>query len=284
MNKKMNSLPNEYHNQIFNRDVMEVLRKLPSGCLDMIYGDPDYNVGINYNGQKFNRSWEDYIDWYGQLSEECMRVLHPEGNLFLINYPRQNAWLRVKKLESLAFGVHDYAWVYNTNIGHSNRHFTTAHRSILHATKSKHNSFYKEQVAQPYKNQHDKRILARIKNGHSGRMPYSWFYFDLVKNVSQEKTFHACQIPIKLFEMLMHSSTKVGDKVFVLFGGSGSEVVTAKHGQRIFTSCEIHPKYYRLIVSRLYEENVLSAIKSSGDRSIASKTNQQIPIGLDLLP
>ena len=47
---------------------------------------------------------------------------------------------------------YDYVWVYNTNVGHTNRRFTTAHRSILHATKSRNNRFYKEQVAQPYQN------------------------------------------------------------------------------------------------------------------------------------
>jgi site-specific DNA-methyltransferase (adenine-specific) len=55
-------------------------------------------------------------------------------------------------------------------------------------------------------------------------MPYSWFYFDLVKNVSREKTIHACQIPQKLAEMLILSCTQPGDIVFVLFGGSGSEL------------------------------------------------------------
>ncbi len=244
-------LPADYHNRVFQRDVIEVLRELPDNSVDMIYGDPDYNVGVDYHGRKFKRSWEAYIRWYSQLAQECMRVLKSDGNLFLINYPRQNAWLRVKTLDALATEVHDYVWVYNTNIGHSRRHFTTGHRSILHATKSKRNCFYKEQVAQPYKNPQDKRILARIKNGHAGRMPYSWFYFDLVKNVSREKTFHACQIPLKLFEMLIQASTKEGDSVFVLFGGSGSEVLAAKRLRRCFLSCEIHPKYHELIVARL---------------------------------
>ena len=244
-------LPADYRNRVFQRDVIKVLRELPDNSVDMIYGDPDYNVGVDYHGTKFKRSWEAYIRWYSQLAQECMRVLKSDGNLFLINYPRQNAWLRVKTLDALATEVHDYVWVYNTNIGHSRRHFTTGHRSILHATKSKRNRFYKEQVVQPYKNPQDKRILARIKNGHAGRMPYSWFYFDLVKNVSREKTFHACQILLKLFEMLIQASTKEGDSVFVLFGGSGSEVLAAKRLQRCFLSCEIHPKYYELIVARL---------------------------------
>lgn len=70
-----------------------------------------------------------------------MRVLKDDGNLFMINYPKQNAYLRVKFLDDNAYSVNDYVWIYNSNIGHSSKHFTTAHRSILHSTKSKYNNF-----------------------------------------------------------------------------------------------------------------------------------------------
>ena len=35
--------------------------------------------------------------------------------------------------------------------------------------------------------QQTKRIQQNIANGSKGRMPYSWFEFNLVKNVSKEK-------------------------------------------------------------------------------------------------
>ncbi len=117
--------------------------------------------------------------------------------------------------------------------------------------KSKDNHFYKDQVAVPYKNPTDKRILNNLANGSKGRMPYSWFYFDLVKNVSKDKTFHACQIPLALVEMLIKSCTQNNDDVFILFGGSGSEIVLCKNLKRNFISCEIHPDYYQMILDRL---------------------------------
>jgi site-specific DNA-methyltransferase (adenine-specific) len=240
-----------FRNKVFQKDVLEILRKLPDNSLDMIYGDPDYNVGVNYSGSKYTTQWKQYIDWYVELNRECLRVLKPEGNLFMINYPKQNAWLRVKFLDENAFDVQDYVWVYNTNVGHSPKRFTTAHRSILHVRKSAHNKFFKDQVAQPYKNPDDRRIRERVSNGHKGRMPYSWFYFDLVKNVSKDKTFHACQIPLPMVEMLLKSCTTEGDDVFILFGGSGSEVVLAKEMKRNFISCELQPDYYKLIAERL---------------------------------
>ena len=241
----------KYRNHVFNDDVLKVLKSLPDNSLDMVYGDPDYNVGINYAGKSYTTKWKEYIEWYGELATQSMRVLKPTGNLFMINYPKQNAYLRVKYLDELAFEVHDYVWVYNTNVGHSPRKLTTAHRSILHATKSKNNHFYKEQVAQPYLNPNDKRIQERMRNGHLGRMPYSWLYYDLVKNVSKDKTFHACQIPLALVELLIKSCTKEHDSVFILFGGSGSELVLCRDLKRQFISTEIHQDYYEMILDRL---------------------------------
>jgi site-specific DNA-methyltransferase (adenine-specific) len=249
-----------FRNKVFNEDVLKVLKTMPDNSLDMIYGDPDYNVGINYAGKNYTQKWNDYVDWYIELVSECMRALKPTGNMFMLNYPKQNAYLRVKYLDENAYEVFDYVWVYNTNVGHSPRKFTTAHRSILHATKSKNNNFYKENVAVPYQNPTDKRIKGRIEAGHTGRMPYSWFYFDLVKNVSKDKTFHSCQIPLHLVEMLIKSCTKENDDCFILFGGSGSELMLCKNLKRNYISCELHSEYYNMILDRLNNEN--GSIKS----------------------
>ena len=247
----MNKLPPSLHNQAIFGDVMDTLQSMPDDCVDMVWGDPDYGVGISYNGTKYMSRWEEYIDWYIAITREAMRVLKPDGNLFMMNYPKQNAHLRAKYLDDGAHDVFDYVWIYPTNVGHSKRKFTTAHRSILHATKSAQNRFYKEQVAQPYLNPDDKRIRQRIAEGSPGRMPYSWLQYNLVKNVSREKTFHACQIPQALSELIIKSCTKKGDSVFVLFGGSGSEVEVAKKLERIYLTCEIQPDYYKVICERL---------------------------------
>lgn len=241
----------QYKNKIFNKDVIKVLKDIPDNSVDMVYSDPDYNVGINYSGKSYTKKWDKYIDWYGELISESMRVLKPTGNLFTINYPKQNAYLWVKYLDKVAQDVFEYVWVYNSNVGHSPRKFTTAHRSILHATKTKANAFYKNQVIVPYQNPEDKRIKQRIADGYKGRMPYSWIYANLVKNVSKDKTFHSCQIPLSLFDLLIKASTQENDTIFIHFGGSGSEVIHTQKLKRNYISCEIHEDYYEMILKRL---------------------------------
>ncbi len=181
--------------KVFPRDVLDLLKELPDGSVDMVYGDPDYNVGVKYGDKSYTKTFDEYIEWYTNLARESLRVLKDTGNMFLINYPKQNAYLRVKYLDEACYEVSDYVWVYNTNVGHTSKRFTTAHRSVLHCRKTKNSKFYKDNVAVPYQNPTDRRILRNLANGSKGRMPYDWFYFNLVKNVSKEKTLHACQIP-----------------------------------------------------------------------------------------
>lgn len=249
-------LLNNFRNKVLNDDVFNVLKQLPDGSVDMVYGDPDYNVGVKYGDKSYTKNFDEYIEWYIELARESLRVLKDTGNMFFINYPKQNAYLRVRYLDQSCYEVLDYVWVYNTNVGHSPKRFTTAHRSILHCRKTKDNNFYKDNVAEPYKNLTDKRIQSNLANGSKGRMPYDWLYFDLVKNVSREKTFHACQIPQALSELLVKSCTKPGDIVLVLFGGSGAEVEVCKNLGRQFISAEIDPKYHKVIIDRLKNGSV----------------------------
>lgn len=261
----------DYLNKIYNGDVMHILKDLPDNSVDMIFGDPDYNVGVKYGDKTYTKNFEEYIDWYIKLTKESMRVLKQDGNLFMLNYPKQNAHLRVKYLDNFFPNISEYIWVYNTNVGHTPKRLTTAHRSILHVRKNANNKFYKDAVAQPYKNPSDRRILQNLANGSKGRMPYSWFYFDLVKNVSKEKTYHACQIPQKLTELLIKASTKENDIVLVLFGGSGSELEVCKKNSRNFISAEIDKKYYDLINDRLKNGYIKTEYKLQ-----RKKTNKEV--------
>ncbi len=240
-----------YLNKILLKDILDILRELPDKSIDMVYGDPDYNVGVKYGEKSYTKTFDDYINWYVELAKQSLRVLKDTGNMFLINYPKQNAYLRVKYLDKACYEVSDYVWVYNTNVGHTPKRFTTAHRSILHCRKTADNNFYKDNVAVPYLNPGDRRILRNIENGSKGRMPYDWLYFNLVKNVSKEKTFHACQIPQQLSEVLIKSCTMPGDTVLILFGGSGSEIEVCKILKRNFISAEIDEKYYNMIQDRI---------------------------------
>jgi len=271
-----------YLNQVSPKDVLELLRELPDESVDMVYGDPDYNVGVKYGEMSYKTTFDEYIEWYISLARESLRVVKPTGNMFFINYPKQNAYLRVKFLDDACYEVSDYVWVYNTNVGHTRNRFTTAHRSILHCRKTRDNHFYKDNVAVPYKNPTDRRILSNLANGSKGRMPYDWFYYNLVKNVSREKTVHACQIPQALAEMLVKACTMPNDIVLVLFGGSGSEIEVCKFLHRQYISAELNPQYYQMIVDRLRNGGIDRRYRLNLRKSKQKKEQGILPLEVEV--
>lgn len=240
-------------NKVYNIDIKELLRQLPDKSVNLVYGDPDYNVGVKYGGKSYTKSFEGYISDYIELASECRRVLRDDGNAFLINYARNNAFLWVRYLNDAFYDVQEYVWIYNSNIGHSPNRFTTAHRTILHCRKTKNSVFYKEHVAQPYKNVRDKRIIGRMAAGHTGRAPYSWVYADLVKNVTKNSkgVKHPCVIPDKVSSLLIRSTTRADDIVLILFAGSGSEIDVCKKLNRNFISADLDSVYCENINKKL---------------------------------
>ena len=37
----------------------------------MVYGDPDYNMGVSYGGVSYRMDFDDYIDWYSKVAALC---------------------------------------------------------------------------------------------------------------------------------------------------------------------------------------------------------------------
>ena len=43
-------------NKLYNDDVLTVLKTMPNSSLDIVYGEPDYNVGINIMAQNIRKN------------------------------------------------------------------------------------------------------------------------------------------------------------------------------------------------------------------------------------
>ena len=238
-------------------DCVEELKNINSESIDLIVTDPPFNIGKKYNSYIDKKSKEDYIKWCESWLLECVRVLKNGGALYLFNYPENNAYLMPFLDRHLTF-KRWMAWHYPTNTGMSPTNFTRTQHSILFYIKGKKNRvFNKNDIAEPYRNPTDKRIQERIKNGSKGKTPYDVFQFNLVKNVSKDKTDHPCQIPVPLIEIFIKASSNKGDLVLDPFGGSFSTAHACKKLDRNSISIEIDKKYCEIGKKRLQRINPL---------------------------
>ncbi len=244
---------------IIHGDCITELKKVPKENIDLVVTDPPFNIGKKYNTYADNRSKEEYLNWCKKWLSECIRVLKDGAALYLFNYPENNAYLMPFLDEKMTF-KRWMTWHYPTNVGMSPTNFTRSQRSILFYIKGKKpRTFNKNDIAEPYRNPTDKRIIERIKNGSKGKTPYDVFQFNLVKNVNKDKIDHPCQVPVSLLEIFIKASSNIGDLVLDPFGGSFSTAHACERLSRNSISIEIDEYYCKIGKNRL---DKISHVKS----------------------
>lgn len=64
---------------IIQGDALTELKKLPAESVDLIFADPPYNIGKNFDG--LIEAWKEdlFIDWLFEVIAECHRVLKKQA-------------------------------------------------------------------------------------------------------------------------------------------------------------------------------------------------------------
>ena len=201
---------------------------LPLKNIQTVIVDPPYNINFNY-GKNFkdNINPEEYKALMFDVLDLSYKSTKKDSSMFLINYPEIIAEL-FQTIKLTKWNIHQWiSWVYPSNIGHSSRKFTTAHRSILWLTKDEP-KIYMDRVTQPYKNPTDKRVKKLIESGKTGTNLYNWWVINLVKNVSKDKESYVNQIPREVLRRLILATTDKRNIVLDPMCGTGSTLLAAR--------------------------------------------------------
>lgn len=212
---------------LINGDCLEELSKIKKENV-CIVSDPPYNMKYHYNQYKDDLPEEEYLEWLTSIFNNfpCAIIHYPEI-LYKLSYTMG------------CFPEKVVSWVYNTNTPRQ-------HRDI---------AFFRvvpdfSKVRQPYKNLTDKRIQKRLLDGREGSKLYDWWNINQIKNVSQEKSEHPCQIPVEVMRNIIGI---LPDDLIILdpFMGSGTTGVACKQLKRNFIGIEIDKKYFDIAEQRI---------------------------------
>ena len=201
---------------------------LPLKNIQTVIVDPPYNINFNY-GKNFkdNINPEEYKALMFDVLDLSYKSTKKDSSMFLINYPEIIAEL-FQTIKLTKWNIHQWiSWVYPSNIGHSSRKFTTAHRSILWLTKDEP-KIYMDRVTQPYKNPTDKRVKKLIESGKTGTNLYNWWEINLVKNVSKDKESYVNQIPREVLRRLILATSDKRNIILDPMCGTGSTLLAAR--------------------------------------------------------
>lgn len=224
---------------------------MPLKNIQTVIVDPPYNINFNY-GKNFkdNIDPEEYKQLMYDVSDLSYKSTKDDSSMFIINYPEIIAEL-FQTLKKTEWNIHQWiSWVYPSNIGHSKKKFTTAHRSILWLVKD-NPKVNIDAVIQPYKNPTDRRVRELIKSGKKGTHLYDWWEINLVKNVSKDKKQYVNQIPSEVLKRLILTTTDSKDKVLDPMCGTGSAAVEAAKLKRSGIGIDINSE-----LIKIWNENI----------------------------
>jgi len=71
-------------NKLVVGDALELMDAWPAGSVDLVFADPPYNIGWQYDQYDDNRSDEKYVAWTRDWITACARLLKPSGSLYIL--------------------------------------------------------------------------------------------------------------------------------------------------------------------------------------------------------
>jgi site-specific DNA-methyltransferase (adenine-specific) len=271
-----NKFPENYLDKVIQGDSIDVLKTLPSNCVDMIFVDPPYNLGKEYNTYKDER--DDYVTWSLKWIKECLRVLKPGGSFFLLNIPK---WAH--EIASELIGEYYFQrWIVWDEPAEPRGKLIPAHYAILWFSKTpnvKVNPLLKEQDSMDFCLR--LKCRRRRKGMVQDKVPVRDLRWDIHRVKHRGKRFyHPCQLPEKLLEFLIKLSTNEGDIVLDPMMGTGTTLVVAKKLNRHYFGIDIDPMYIKITLERLNgNSNSLIRTKTNRRSSKLTKKDVQIKIG-----
>jgi DNA modification methylase len=223
-------------------DCIERLGKIAEPCVDLVFADPPFNIGYEYDAYKDNVAHDEYVGWTRRWMSACVAVLKPAGSFYIAIGDNCAAEARIIGAE---LGLTLRNWIiWHYTFGQNTRAmFAKAHTHILYFVRdAKKFTFHDEQVRFPsarHTEYSDRRA------NPMGRVPDDvWNEFPRVCGTFAERAgWHGCQMPEALLMRIIRVSSDAGDLVLDPFVGSGTTVTAAAKLDRHYLGIDISEKY-----------------------------------------
>lgn len=246
--------------KIFNGDAIEVLdNKIKDNSIDLIFIDPPYNIGKDFNGRK--DKWETdeaYLKWCYKWLDLCLNKLKPTGSLYVMTstqfIPYFDLYLR-DKIEILSRIV----WAYDSSGVQAKNYFGSLYEPIIFGVKDKNNyTFNSDDILVEAKTGAKRKLIDYRKNPpqpyNTKKVPGNVWKFPRVRYRMKEYEQHPTQKPITLLERIIKASSNKGDIVLDPFSGTFTTSYVAKKLKRKSIGIEIDAEYTKIGIRRVLEQ------------------------------
>ena len=274
-------------------DSLEILRKIKTGSVDLIFADPPYGIGKDFGTTKDTFSnIDEYRNWCISWIDECMRILKLGGTMYFMSSTQFMPALD-RYVDEKYFVINRIVWVYDSSGVQSKSKFGSLYEPILMITHNK-------DVAYTF-NYND--ILVEAKTGakrklidyrktppqpyNTMKVPGNVWEFSRVRYKMDEYENHPTQKPEALLERIILASSNPGDIVLDPFSGTFTTSAVALKLGRLAVGIDINQEYYKIGLRRTgvaseHEGELLFKDKSRKTRNKSKNDHHVDPDQMEL--
>ena len=291
--------------KIHQGDCLELMRQIDTGTIDLVFADPPFNIGYEYDEYHDRHDDETYLNWSRTWMEEAHRVLKPGGTFWLAIGDEYAAELKVDAEHKIGFATRSWVvWYYTFGVNCKMK-FSRSHVHLFHFVKDENNFTFNAEDPSVRVKSARALVYADKRANPNGRLPDdTWIlrpqdlpqgfdamddtvYFARVAGTFAERQgFHGCQMPEQLLGRIIRVSSNPGDIVLDPFAGSGTSLAVAKKLGRQRIGCELSADYVRAATARLENievgseldgpaDPIASAPSTSNGRRLADRTETE---------
>jgi site-specific DNA-methyltransferase (adenine-specific) len=240
------------------QDMLDAVKQMPSGIVDLLFLDPPYNLTKDFGGAKFKAMGnQEYIEYMDSWMKELVRLLKPDASIYICG-----DWKCTSAIQIVAekyFKVRNrISWEREKGRG-AKSNWKNCSEDIWFCTMGEDYFFdadavrLKRKVIAPYKENGKPKDWEESEDGNFRLTSPSNLWTDLTVPFwsMPENTDHPTQKPEKLVAKILLASSKPGAVVLDPFMGSGTTPVVAKKLGRHYIGIDSCDEYCCLAAKRL---------------------------------
>lgn len=261
-------------NQVILGDCVSGMNRLPEGSVDLVFADPPFNIGYQYDVYQDKRKRAEYLDWSKQWISAVHRALKPDGTFWLAIGDEYAAELKLMAQE-IGFTCRSWViWYYTFGVNCKQK-FSRSHAHLFHLVKHPKKFTFRAEAKENRIPSARQLVYNDLRSNPEGRLPDdTWilrpqdlqdcfssdedtWYFPRVAGTFKERAgFHGCQMPEQLLGRIIRMCSHRDEIVLDPFGGSGTSLVVAKKLGRQFIGFDISEEYVTRSKERLQQVGI----------------------------
>jgi site-specific DNA-methyltransferase (adenine-specific) len=255
-------------NKVYKMDCLKGLSRIEPGTVDLVFADPPFNIGYDYDNYNDRQDAEKYLDWSRNWMERVVKALKPTGTFWLAIGDEYAAELKIIAQKDLGLTCRNWViWYYTFGV-HCTKKFSRSHAHLFYFVKDPKNFTFNDlDIRVPSARQ---LVYADRRADSRGRVPDDtwilrpqdlpegfkadgdvWYFPRVCGTFKERKGWHGCQMPEQLLGRIIRACSHEGELVLDPFAGSGTTLAVAKKLERHWLGFEISKEYVGRVRKRL---------------------------------